>query len=159
MPLTPADVHNVAFSKPPIGKRGYNEDEVDQFLDLVEDTLAQLQDENDELRSRLEEGGQATAAPAQRSEDVDEAAIRREVEQKVRADFEAQLRSAKQAQEKAEAEARSAKDEAAKARKQAEEAAKAPKQATAPAAAASQPARSDVSADTHVQAALSLIHI
>ncbi|HEX2290127.1 MAG TPA: DivIVA domain-containing protein, partial [Pseudonocardiaceae bacterium] len=27
MPLTPADVHNVAFSKPPIGKRGYNEDE------------------------------------------------------------------------------------------------------------------------------------
>lgn len=34
MQLTPADVHNVAFSKPPIGKRGYNEDEVDQFLDL-----------------------------------------------------------------------------------------------------------------------------
>ena len=33
MPLTPADVHNVAFSKPPIGKRGYNEDEVDAFLD------------------------------------------------------------------------------------------------------------------------------
>ncbi|MCP6242685.1 DivIVA domain-containing protein, partial [Klebsiella pneumoniae] len=25
MPLSPADVHNVAFSKPPIGKRGYNE--------------------------------------------------------------------------------------------------------------------------------------
>ncbi len=25
MPLTPADVHNVAFSKPPIGKRGYYE--------------------------------------------------------------------------------------------------------------------------------------
>ena len=23
MPLTPADVHNVAFKKPPIGKRGY----------------------------------------------------------------------------------------------------------------------------------------
>ena len=37
MPLTPADVHNVAFSKPPIGKRGYNEDEVDAFLDLVDD--------------------------------------------------------------------------------------------------------------------------
>ena len=54
MPLTPADVHNVAFSKPPIGKRGYNEDEVDQFLDLVEDTLAQLQDENDDLRARIE---------------------------------------------------------------------------------------------------------
>jgi DivIVA domain-containing protein len=33
--LTPADVPNVAFSKPPIGKRGYNEDEVDAFLDRV----------------------------------------------------------------------------------------------------------------------------
>ena len=42
MPLTPADVHNVAFSKPPIGKRGYNEDEVDAFLDLVEGELARL---------------------------------------------------------------------------------------------------------------------
>ena len=39
MKLTPADVRNVAFSKPPIGKRGYNEDEVDQFLDLVETCL------------------------------------------------------------------------------------------------------------------------
>src|SRR5262249_11842592 len=27
--LTPEQVHNMAFSKPPIGKRGYNEDEVD----------------------------------------------------------------------------------------------------------------------------------
>ena len=26
----------VAFSKPPLRKRGYNEDEVDAFLDLVE---------------------------------------------------------------------------------------------------------------------------
>ncbi|MGH3951520.1 MAG: DivIVA domain-containing protein, partial [Pseudonocardiaceae bacterium] len=42
MSLTPADVHNVAFSKPPIGKRGYNEDEVDAFLDLVETELARL---------------------------------------------------------------------------------------------------------------------
>ena len=55
MPLTPADVHNVAFSKPPIGKRGYNEDEVDQFLDLVEDALGELQDENADLRLRVEE--------------------------------------------------------------------------------------------------------
>jgi len=39
MPLTPEDVRNVAFSKPPIGKRGYNEDEVDQFLDLLEGEL------------------------------------------------------------------------------------------------------------------------
>ena len=39
MPLTPADVHNVAFKKPSIGKRGYDEDEVDAFLDVVEAEL------------------------------------------------------------------------------------------------------------------------
>src|SRR5580765_3752264 len=53
MPLTPADVHNVAFSKPPIGKRGYNEDEVDAFLDLVEAELARLIEENDDLREQV----------------------------------------------------------------------------------------------------------
>jgi DivIVA domain-containing protein len=55
MPLTPADVHNVAFSKPPIGKRGYNEDEVDAFLDLVENELTRLVEENADLRQRVTE--------------------------------------------------------------------------------------------------------
>ena len=55
MPLTPADVHNVAFSKPPIGKRGYNEDEVDAFLDLVEGELTRLIEENSDLRQRVAE--------------------------------------------------------------------------------------------------------
>nr|WP_228046326.1 DivIVA domain-containing protein [Saccharopolyspora sp. HNM0983] len=53
--MTPADVHNVAFSKPPIGKRGYNEDEVDAFLDLVEAELARLVEENNDLRSQVEQ--------------------------------------------------------------------------------------------------------
>jgi DivIVA domain-containing protein len=57
MPLTPADVHNVAFKKPPIGKRGYDEDEVDAFLDEVERELARLIEDNNELR------GQAGGAP------------------------------------------------------------------------------------------------
>jgi DivIVA domain-containing protein len=73
MPLTPADVHNVAFSKPPIGKRGYNEDEVDAFLDLVENELTRLIEENSDLRQRIEEldhelasgGGAAPAVAAQ----------------------------------------------------------------------------------------------
>jgi len=39
--LTPQQVRDVAFAKPPTGKRGYNEDEVDAFLDLV---AAALQD-------------------------------------------------------------------------------------------------------------------
>ncbi len=72
MPLTPADVHNVAFSKPPIGKRGYNEDEVDAFLDLVEAELTRLIEENSDLRQRIEEldqelaAGGGAAAPAVR---------------------------------------------------------------------------------------------
>src|SRR3954467_2896229 len=62
MPLTPPDVHNVAFKKPPIGKRGYDEEEVDAFLDEVERELARLIEENNELRAQLERGG----APARR---------------------------------------------------------------------------------------------
>ncbi|HET9102393.1 MAG TPA: DivIVA domain-containing protein [Solirubrobacteraceae bacterium] len=52
MPLTPAEVHNVAFKKPPIGKRGYDEEEVDAFLDIVEAELARLIEENNDLRAR-----------------------------------------------------------------------------------------------------------
>jgi DivIVA domain-containing protein len=58
MPLTPAHVRGVAFSKPPIGKRGYHEDEVDTFLDVVEAELARLLAENTDLRTRLEQGDQ-----------------------------------------------------------------------------------------------------
>ena len=159
MPLTPADVHNVAFSKPPIGKRGYNEDEVDQFLDLVEDTLAQLQDENDDLRARVEElssGQSAPAAPVAKGGDVDEAAVRRQVEAKLRDEYEERLNKATEAQEKAQAELAAAREEAKKAREDAEKAAK---NASAPAAAAQarpteQKAPAGVAtADTHVQAA------
>jgi DivIVA domain-containing protein len=50
MPVTAADVRNVAFSKPPIGKRGYHEDEVDAFLDVVGAELARLSTENNDLR-------------------------------------------------------------------------------------------------------------
>lgn len=160
MPLTPADVHNVAFSKPPIGKRGYNEDEVDQFLDLVEDTLAQLQDENDDLRARVEElssGQSAPAAPVAKGGDVDEAAVRRQVEAKLRDEYEERLNKATKAQEKAQAELTAAREEAKKAREDAEKAAKnasAPAAAAAPARPAEQKAPAGVAtADTHVQAA------
>ncbi|MGH3782040.1 MAG: DivIVA-like cell division protein Wag31 [Pseudonocardiaceae bacterium] len=64
MPLSPADVHNVAFSKPPIGKRGYHEDEVDAFLDLVEAEMARLIQENNDLRNHVEQfDQQQRAAP------------------------------------------------------------------------------------------------
>jgi DivIVA domain-containing protein len=64
MPLTPADVHNVAFKKPPIGKRGYDEEEVDAFLDEVERELARLIEENNELRAQMERGGGPARVPA-----------------------------------------------------------------------------------------------
>jgi len=57
MPLTPAEVHNVAFKKPPIGKRGYDEEEVDAFLDVVEVELSRLIEENNDLRARAAAGG------------------------------------------------------------------------------------------------------
>lgn len=65
MRLTPADVHNVAFKKPSIGKRGYDEDEVDAFLDLVEAELSRLIEENNELTQRLAAGGSTASDPAQ----------------------------------------------------------------------------------------------
>ena len=65
MPLRPADVHNVAFSNPPIGKRGYHAAEVDAFLDLVEAELARLTQENTDLRRRVEQlERQRSAVPA-----------------------------------------------------------------------------------------------
>ena len=47
MALTAFDVHNIAFSKAPLGWRGYSEEEVDAFLNEVETTITQLQDEID----------------------------------------------------------------------------------------------------------------
>lgn len=52
MALTPADVHNVAFSRPRIGKRGYSEQEVDLFIDLVEQELTRHITEDTQLRKR-----------------------------------------------------------------------------------------------------------
>jgi len=58
MPLTPADVHNIALKKPPIGKRGYDEEQVDAFLDELEQELIRLIEENNELRGMIERGGE-----------------------------------------------------------------------------------------------------
>ena len=39
-PLTPSDVRDVVFDKAPIGKRGYDEKQVDAFLDRIEAALS-----------------------------------------------------------------------------------------------------------------------
>jgi DivIVA domain-containing protein len=62
MPLTPADIHNVAFKKPPIGKRGYDEEEVDAFLDEVEQELIRLLEENGVLRDQAQRVGAGPAS-------------------------------------------------------------------------------------------------
>src|ERR1700761_4369657 len=78
MPLTPAEVHNVAFKKPPIGKRGYDEEEVDAFLDIVEVELSRLIEENNDLRARGGGGGAPAAAGPDPQLAADLAATREE---------------------------------------------------------------------------------
>jgi DivIVA domain-containing protein len=60
--LTPLDVRNVAFKKPPLGKRGYDEEEVDSFLDAVERTISALTEEVASLRAQLGRGASPAAA-------------------------------------------------------------------------------------------------
>ena len=54
MPLTPADVRNKQFSTTRL-RPGYDEKEVDAFLDEVEAELDRLIQENEELRAKLAE--------------------------------------------------------------------------------------------------------
>jgi DivIVA domain-containing protein len=63
MPLTPADVRNKQFSTTRL-RPGYDEEEVDAFLDEVEAELDRLIQENEELRAKLAEvlrGGKMTS--------------------------------------------------------------------------------------------------
>jgi DivIVA domain-containing protein len=66
MTVTPADVHNVAFNKPSIAKRGYDAADVDAFLDEVERELIRLIEENNQLLVQVEHRGigGTPAAPA-----------------------------------------------------------------------------------------------
>lgn len=63
MPLTPEDVANKQFTSTRL-KPGYDETEVDEFLDEVEAELTRLYRENDELRSKLAAAGRGEPAPA-----------------------------------------------------------------------------------------------
>jgi DivIVA domain-containing protein len=66
MPLTPADVRNKQFSTTRL-RPGYDEEEVDAFLDEVEGELDRLIQENEELRAKLAEvlrGGGKPGIPA-----------------------------------------------------------------------------------------------
>jgi DivIVA domain-containing protein len=73
MPLTPADVRNKQFSTTRL-RPGYDEEEVDAFLDEVEAELDRLIQENEELRAKLAEvlrGGKVPALNAPHAEPAD----------------------------------------------------------------------------------------
>ncbi|WP_430786566.1 DivIVA domain-containing protein [Actinoplanes sp. G11-F43] len=59
MPLTPADIHNVSFTKPAGGRGAYVEEEVDAFLDEAERELARLLAENGALKGMVGPAGPA----------------------------------------------------------------------------------------------------
>ena len=73
MPLTPEDVRNKQFTTVRL-REGYDEDEVDSFLDEVEAELTRLLRENDELRAKLAAATRVAAAggpsPIERKEDL-----------------------------------------------------------------------------------------
>ena len=50
MALTPMDIHNKEFTR---SFRGYDEDEVDQFLDEIVEEFERLYKENIDLKDRL----------------------------------------------------------------------------------------------------------
>src|SRR3954452_9169362 len=62
MPLTPEDVQNKRFSTVRF-KEGYDEEEVDAFLDEVEAELRRLLGENSDLRSSPAAAAAPLAAP------------------------------------------------------------------------------------------------
>jgi DivIVA domain-containing protein len=122
MALTPEDVVNKRF-QPTKFREGYDQDEVDDFLDEIVVELRRLNQENDELRKKLAELGAGTPASS---------AAAAPVVEKVPAPVKAE----KDDRAKAEAEAKAA--EAAKAADAAKK--KETEQAAAPARAVASPA-------------------
>jgi DivIVA domain-containing protein len=60
--LTPMDIQEKVFKSQP-GLHGYNEREVDEFLDRITEEMARVQAENQRLREQLAAGGGSLAAP------------------------------------------------------------------------------------------------
>jgi DivIVA domain-containing protein len=128
MPLTPADVHNVAFKKPPIGKRGYDEEEVDAFLDEVERELARLIEENNDLKTQVERA-RTGGAPAPLPTGGGDGDVRRVSAEN--SDLKRQLDQLRQEKQAAQAAAQAAQQQAAQAVQRAEQRASAVQQTTA----------------------------
>jgi len=124
MALTPEDVVNKRF-QPTKFREGYDQDEVDDFLDEIVVELRRLNQENDELRKKLAEAGSSVPASSAAAPVVEK------VPAPVKADKD-------EAREKAEAEAKAA--EARKKDVQPAPVAAAPVAAPAPATASAESA-------------------
>lgn len=102
MALTPQDVQNKVFS-PTRFRTGYNEDEVDSFLDEVEAELTKLLDENSDLRRQVDEvrrsgGGGGGGVPPQLIDENNQ--LRRQLEEARRQVAQAQAQAAQTARER-----------------------------------------------------------
>ena len=78
--LTPSDVHNVALRKPPVGKRGYDEQDVDEFLDRVESTLNAMSAEITSLRTQPGDTPARVPAPGTDPYDAGQRAVLAELD-------------------------------------------------------------------------------
>ena len=101
MALTPEDVVNKRF-QPTKFREGYDQDEVDDFLDEVLVELRRLNQENDELKQRLaEQGGSApspvAAVPSGNDDEINR--LNREIEELKRSLAEAEARAEALAEE------------------------------------------------------------
>ncbi|MFB2582817.1 DivIVA domain-containing protein [Herbiconiux sp. P15] len=72
MALTPEDVVNKRFSQTKF-REGYDQDEVDDFLDEVVVELRRLTQENEELKAQLGSGAPVSAAPVEKADEKVEA--------------------------------------------------------------------------------------
>lgn len=96
MALTPEDVVNKRF-QPTKFREGYDQDEVDDFLDEIVVELRRLNQENDELRKKLGESGAGTPASSAAAAPVVEkvpAPVKAEKDDRAKAEAEAKAAEA-----------------------------------------------------------------
>ncbi|GAB5080252.1 DivIVA domain-containing protein [Arthrobacter sp. AD-310] len=105
MALTPEDVVNKRF-QPTKFREGYDQDEVDDFLDEIVVELRRLNQENDELRKKLAEAGSAVPASTTAAPVVEKvpAPVKSEKDE-AREKAEAEAKAAAEASKKKEAQA------------------------------------------------------
>jgi DivIVA domain-containing protein len=106
MPLTPADIHNMNFKKSALGRRGYDEEQVDALLDAVTLEMIELLEKNELLREQARRAGAIVADMTPRDPAVMELSAANEV-----------LHRARLAHERAEQDARTLRDRLDRARR------------------------------------------